>query len=772
MKMKKRIFTVLIILVCLFSCLFTCKPYDAEEAEKIEYTNVVYSPDENSITIYLYGQVPVPRSLTPSIAKMGCDYFEVTFLYNPDGDPDNYIVSRGSWMAGKVASVSGITRGVDYGSVSGTPTTGSGSAILFAGKSDKTLMAIGRLSAVNNGSGAVPETTITASTKSVTFTLAAITAAVKAVSGVSPSGYLATGSSFVTASGNPPLYQNANTANTIVTLKKLFATESAKEFPLFKLIQEATIKAIYTFDLASGGNANYAFNAYSNGIFISNPSDFGGIIPGLPLPVPPPPDYKIERKIPRYTTYNAAGAPIDTYHESILMLDEKTIITLDNNNTADTPFIPAVEFSLNTASTVSGTVFSLVFSIPVYALREFDGSGNRSRWYIRSSYGPSLYDLDDGTSGMGGAVLLGTGEVEKSVRDYTIRISVLPDKWQYTATDRVLDIDGLVVELITTDDVPIVIEKINYNDLIFKIEKFSKKAKWTGRDNTPTVDYSYTRPASTSTPAPYSFPADFYGIIEVTVEYKDPAAKEPYSASFYILVTNASPPSPPLTESIGANANSITTTNIAHIYDNTYVGNPSRPSNHTPWNTYPGSSGGAGTASERFKSVFDAGTDNSTTIIILHHSFIFSDTPNLNGKRIFIIIAADDDGNPNNNTNNQITMSKTNAAHVTHQLANAGLNAYYFGAWPFKTPPNGITTTNFPAVTKTFTVDCRGTASPPSYTGVWKILTDNTPGSTAPGNGGVYNVNVGTGMNIIPKTETPLFGGKPGETVFTYPLLH
>jgi len=774
MKLEKRIFTFLIILTCLFSCLITCTPFESEEVE-YEYTDVVYSQDGNSVTIYLDGQVPVPRTLTREIALMGCDYFEVTFLYQLAATPTGTEVVRSSWMAGKSAGIIGLRRNtpINYGNTNRQPGQGSGSAILFAGKSDKTLMAIGKLSAVD-GNTATP-LNITANTKSVTFTLAPITAAVSNTSS----------SSFVTAARTAP-YNSASFANTLVSLKSVFATLPAKQFPFFDLVQGEDIKAKYTFDLYTGAvpNANYAFSAYSGGIFISNPADFGAIIPGIPLPV----GYIIEKKIPRYTSYSAVGQPLDTYHQSILMLDEKTIVTLDNNNTADAEFNPEVAFTFNTAGTINGTVFSLVFSIPVYALREFDENGNRSRWYIRSSYGPNLYDLDDGTRGMGGAVLIGTGTPERTSRDYTIRIKELPNKWQYsgsTTSARALNINGLVVELITTDDVPVVIGNINYNDLSFRIDRYSKNAEWTANSS---PGYEYTVPGSAPR-VPYSFPPEFYGIIEVIVEYHDSAAQKTYSASFLVLITNSTAGAPATVP--GANFNNISTDNIVHLYDWTYTstaaGKPLQGAK-AEWDTFRGKSSATissyNNAAEKFRNALDNIVANTTTIFIVHHSFTFFDggNPNINlGEGIpgmFMIIAADDDGDPNNNNNNQIILGRRGTppylARITHQLSGTGLNGYYFGAWPFKTPPNGITTTNFPAVTKTFTVDCRGVGVTNPIPTTFKVLIDNStsaPSDVGPG-GGIYNVRVGDGMNIIPTTTTTIIENGKTIDVKSYPLLH
>jgi len=801
----KRSFTVLIILACFVSCLFTCKHFDGEEAE-YEYTDVVYSEDGNSVTIYLDGQVSVPRSLNNGIAKMGCDYFEVTFMYNNSGT--GYIVARGEWWAGKMANISGIYRAgtVDYGGVTATPGAGSGSAILFAGKSDKTLMAIGRLTGVDGvGTQASRVTTISASTKSVTFTISAVTAGVKAVAtgattdGKTPAS--ATGSSFVTNAGNTALDPDAS-RTTVLLNNRVFGTNTTVSFPIFKLTRDET-KATYTFAL-SNPTGDYSIGAYANAIFISTPA-FGNSIPGLP-PVPPNNvPAEIEKKQPRYTTYNSRGEPIDQYHNSVLMLDEKTVVKLTNNNVPNDPFNPAVGFAFFNEDTIDGTVFSLVFSIPVYALQEYEsydsgvGIGSKSRWYIRSGYGPSLYDLDDGTSGMGGAVLIGTGDVNKEASgERTIRIpgqelenggiNGLPNKWQYTATVDQFNIDGLVVQLVgvETNNPTVYIENINYNDLTFKIGKGDSNGrhpKWT---HDPGLEY--TDPPSENTPVPwYIFPQEFFGIIEIIVEYHDNERDKIYQTSFYVLVGNSDHPF----------QSNFT---IAHLYDINRIYPPTKPTTGTfsAWDethcTYRPSLSDFENANAKFSNLLTIANliQNRTVIIILHHSFDKISDVTLNSTisafANFIVIAADDDRDLTNNTPQDIIFGRASSARIIHSGGvSPGLNAWYFGKWPFKGTPNDLHWPEFPYDfagtipttnrTKAFTVNSGGgfwnvggTAPPlPSDwqnpTTSWKMLIDSNQQAAAyvPG-GGIYNVKV-NGAVIRPTVIDS--SGIPH-----YPLLH
>jgi len=752
MKVKKNIFTYIIIIVCLLGCLFTCKTYEEEEIE-YEYTNVIYSPDINSVTIYLDGQVPVPRSLNREIALMGCDYFEVTFMYQETDTTTK--VARGEWMAGRMASVSGVERGVDYGRTSAVLTAGQGSAILFAGKSDKTLMAIGSLYMVNGAAG----TTINTDTKSVTFRLAAISAsaATAVMSGSTVTGF--TPSSFKTSAKSTATFPtdadvtgpNTDIVRSNASPYNVFHTQNDKCFPLFRLECKKNVKATYTFDLYPL-NSN-SFDAYSNGIFISTPA-FGSIIPGLP-PVPPNSvPAEIERKQPRYTDPNG------TFHQSILMLDEKTVVMLENNNTPNTPFEPVVKFSLYTELTVNGSVFSLVFSIPVYALREFDDNNKKSRWYIRSSYGPSLYDLDDGTQGMGGAVLIGTGEYsEPDSGDYTIRIETPPYKWRYNllgvgGEDRVFNIDGLIVELMSTDGFKV--KEIPYAELVFRIgvqDISGRLPTWAVNSN------SWTNPGPSGTP--YVFPNDFYGCIEISVEYYH-TNKKTYYASFYLLIA------------AGVHAfYDIPATQIAHIYNWNYPGNPSYSNDgndnndaHAAWDTFNGGAIGAfRTASSKFQHVMETNSfQESTIVIIVHNSFNITSDYNVNtadnASRMYFIVAADENNPPvyiGRNRN-----GSSNLYSLIHNMKNPGLNAYYFGVWPFKE------NTIVPVNTKSFTVNTGGAYNGPTSTSDDEVRMIRNNNATYPGSG-MYNVKV-NGATILPTITDNSDPKKP--PVYTYPLLH
>jgi hypothetical protein len=836
MKLKNQVFSLIIILVCLVTCkLSSYEEFPYEYNNEFDNFHGVGFPDGASVTIYLdddYDYTSSYRALTPEFAKESCDYFEVTFFYNKDNDPAHCVVARGEWMLGNMARVNGVQRDVNYGNVEvtynykeiktiitvevpdptaedpnntkeeqreiityeidsvKTPVSGVGSAILFAGKSDKTLLAIGRLTAVNNGNGMTAGTTITANTKSVTFTLAAITAS--AATPVMDGSNNITGftpSSFKTSAGlstGLPTHANATTGNTIVKSEKIFKHSSAvvsdKPFPLFYLGDDSgrNIKATYTFELHSS-NDLYNFNAYKNGgIFISTPA-FGSVIPGIPpVPLDSVPA-EIVKKQPRYTSYNNAGAPIDFYHESILMLDENTVVMIDNNNTPHAPFEPEVQFSFYTDFTLKGSVFALIFSIPVYALREVDDNGIKSRWYIRSNYGASLYDLDDGgTNGKGGAVLLGMGVYhEPDTGTYRMRIVTPPNKWDYydksKPDDRIFDINGLIVVLETLSEPPMIVKTIPFAELIFKLgkqDKYGRAPRWTGiRDTTlpgdpPDERYPWTFPEPVT--PPYRFPDDFYGCIEIKVEYSHDNGQT-YYGTFYLLIGTKGDGS--------ANQNhdfsSITKEQIAHIYDWDYSGNPSynndgNPNNdrHVAWDDFPNIASFR-TAHEKFRHVMEYnGYQNQTIIIIVHNSF---DIVQGNGNavagvpRMYFIMAADDGNTPPVVIGRGGTGANLNS--VIYQMENPGLNGFYIGTWPFSGSPGSVT---IPA-TKPFTINSAGPYTGQTVANATTLTMFRNNNTSAPGSG-MYNFKI-NGATINTTVTIPPVPPST-EPTYTYPYLY
>ena len=783
--LKTRVLTLIIILTCILH--FTCKPDTPEEAEYYdEYTNVVYSPELNAVTIYLKGRAPVPRALSRPLALMGCDYFEVNFMDSAGN------LTRAEWMAGKIAGVSDLPAG-NYGGI-----VGASSALLFAGKSDKTLMALGRLTAVDGVNG----TTITANSKTVTFTLRAVLASVSST----PAN-----SSFKTAANDAAGgYQTVNATNTAVTSENIFYTlGTSKTFPCFELERlKPTVNATYEFDLSPPATAP-AFNDY--GIFASPPA-FAA--PGLPV-------NPVERKAPRYTSEDGKS------HESILLLDEKTTVILTNNNplSTDQPyrFRSTVEFTFNTMNTINGSVFSFAFSVPVYALKEVDKDGKKSRWYVRSSYGPNLYDLDDGTVGMGGGVLIKTGHIPPPALpgNYILKLVQRPAKWQYTLAtndnNRRFEVDELQVDLYKGNTL---IRTIPYDELEFIIGKSKVNAFWTN-----------PRPPAPTLPS-YVFDNMFFGLIEVTVSYTEPTSGQILKVPFYVLVS-------------GMGYDLARNFRIVHIYtgDTNPGGTGTLKSwydaNHPP---NPGKQISGSEPHDKINNTIDNPEAGYTVIVILHESFDFrASGTNLNpsgsAPTLFIFVAGarlEMDGSTivDNNTT-PITYTRnyydagdpagdtftltspdvvigrrlmqsgtTKGSRITQKITSpagmSGIISYYFGDWPFSSKIAGVGNTypfkintrgHFSQWVASMNASDPGTA-PNIFTN--KLITDGFK-IDATEDGGVFNVKVGLGMmpisdpppNILPADLLALKKGaamvqpydevdgyNPGEKIPVYPYLH
>jgi len=379
--------------------------------EELGYTNVVYSPDGRSVTFYLDGttvpETRASRTLTDDLAKIGHDYFEVVFFRRPAYtstetlDTTNDTIARTSWEIGQSANITGVYRtndGNDYSTVKEIYTLVDSTlgdpelctAILFVGrKSDKTLLAVGKISHIDD----VPVTSgnpkITTTTKTVTFSVTAFTAnAAYNSTADGTTTHYADGSSFWTAvkdTTNKGLAANVSSANTAVRLMPI----GGQSFPLFELLPDDTIAAKYTI----GVKDTAGITGYIDGIRVYD--DTGSVT----------------KREPRYPVGGGF------YNYASFTLDQITKVTLENNNVANSKFAADTQFKFETFRgttpdklITTKSIFALTFEIPVYALTRATGvnAPAAEKWYIRPGFGTYRYDLDDGKQGPGGAVLLGT----------------------------------------------------------------------------------------------------------------------------------------------------------------------------------------------------------------------------------------------------------------------------------------------------------------------------------------------------------------------------
>jgi hypothetical protein len=438
-----------ILILFLSTCVPFGPPDDYEDFVLPEFTDVEYSPDGGSITIYLDGSAPVrnSRALNLKWAKVGFDFFEVAFFHPVSG-----VIARAVWETGHAAGVNGVYRGVNGGGIDyrhayapGSPPSlpaGEGAAILFVGKrSDKTLLALGSLTHVNNGAGTGSGTTVTADTRSVTFSVAAIDVGVRYKRDIiDPS---TPESSFLTAANGTPNYTTPNETNTTTRRIRI----GWQHFPAFRFAAvDRNVEATYRFKVYDPEGI-VTIDTFIGGILQAGPATFA-TFSTTPPPLPPPPspaDYNLD---PRYPL---GGGDWESTLWPPMLKDNSTGVTFRNNwaTNNDNPFQNPVEFRFATLASQNGKVFAFSFQIPVYSLIN---AGNPGTWYLRPGYDSYLYDLDDGEGGTGGAILIGTGEFEDSNPYLWIKP---PDKAMYPGSPSSYAFDwyGIQAELrIGNDD--------------------------------------------------------------------------------------------------------------------------------------------------------------------------------------------------------------------------------------------------------------------------------------------------------------------------------
>jgi len=354
-----------------------------------KYYTVVLAPSNENITIGL-------RALSQEVAQAGHDFFEVVFKYN---DGTNDIVDRASWELGHPSglSVYRTDAGVSYDG-----SFGSGSAVMFVGRTDKTLLAVGRLTHIDGVP--VASALLTTESKTVTFQVYSLTA------GVRFSYDNISASSFQTYSGltggNIDLGTLSTDIEDNIYIHRGDHNVNQKFFPLFKLAENDTTYARYTFGI---NGVVVDWSDFSDAIILAG----GG---------------ELLKRWPRYPLVNGLYQ-----YSSFLIQDDGdgtvantpvgTLVKMTNNLQARADlgesFQNPVEFEFNTANTIDGSVFALAFEVPVYALSSATGRSGSSAvtWYIRPGFGAYNLDLDDGKGGLGGAVFIGTGHVDKYLEE-------------------------------------------------------------------------------------------------------------------------------------------------------------------------------------------------------------------------------------------------------------------------------------------------------------------------------------------------------------------
>ncbi|MDR2730290.1 MAG: hypothetical protein LBB81_05265 [Treponema sp.] len=351
--MKKTFLTALAVLLVMLAV--TCD----NSTPGIEKEPPMYTEDGRLLVPLTIGTGSASRALTSDLAKNNVTYYEVAFK-----DQGSTKIYRKAWnytQTGRIAVPAGTY-------------TGAANAVLLAGRdSDKTLLAVGVITAVDATPGAV----ILPNTATVTFTLTPLTNNVSAIPITMtnpPDPITATASTFQIT--GPAFYQtSAYTPATYTGFPRVKMLTDQKTYPLFRVpagidITNAPTDITATYAVACGtAGANYA------GVMIA---DEGKLISGP-------------------ATNLANGVKVSG-----------TIAPVSGA----VPATGIFSLKISTDGITSG-LSQISIEVPVCAIDITNDSPDT--WYIRG--GLSQNTLDEGINAntigsLGGAVLLGVGAVE------------------------------------------------------------------------------------------------------------------------------------------------------------------------------------------------------------------------------------------------------------------------------------------------------------------------------------------------------------------------
>ena len=368
------------IILILVMLLGTCGSDDIDEADKIEYTDVEYSEDKSSVTIYLDG-IGVPkqkaqRALSKDFAQAAFDLIEVVFV-------SGGTTARASWILGKPANILGVPgktgAAVDYVNI--YPDTGA-AACMFVGRDEgKSLLGVGRLTGTRGTKTAPINTTVDANTKSVTFSITAIktgliiqneTLDTNDAAGIMFDSFTYNGATSGTTPGYVGGYNTRDARNT------------------FRVSLGNTNYAVYISPINGNSFRTYTFSIDSN--YLPAIRQFGNSD-----------STEIQKRTPRYRDTGGFNEPKNAI-DFRTTIDKRTtkVAGVEGvyNPIADTPFDPSIELVI-TGGGEPG-IFSFNIQIPVYMVNK---TPEFIKWYIRSGVASEFYSLDDGRS-TGGCVLI------------------------------------------------------------------------------------------------------------------------------------------------------------------------------------------------------------------------------------------------------------------------------------------------------------------------------------------------------------------------------
>jgi len=439
--MKKHIFSFLIMLALLYvpvSCDMLEEPPAGKDTpgekekepppEKMYYTLRLVDDDSEVI-----GIGNGSRALTDDLAKASHDFFEVVFYYNgtaasapPDPRPVvGHRIARATWNIGETPAINGVygrykgdpslnysdaDPSVPYNSVR-SPAGGTGSALLFVGtKADKTLLAVGELTSSTLESGAEGGKIITPNTESVTFEVTALRAGARFTAQIANSAFF-TSYGAGSASNLPG---NVSQGNTTIDDDVFIHYIGKKKFPLYMLNRPApqgtnnTTRGAYTFNIVSG-NFTTKYAGDNGGIILA-----GGFNCELRNP-----RYIITDGLYQYSSIFPQDLRLGT---AVMSNNIQPINYIDGSYSNIAYFQNPVLFQFVTTNSPDGAIFALVFETMVYNLTPRPTTSDSSlpvKWRISTGAGTKWLDLDDGLDREGGAILLGSGNVQSWLAPYS-----------------------------------------------------------------------------------------------------------------------------------------------------------------------------------------------------------------------------------------------------------------------------------------------------------------------------------------------------------------
>lgn len=362
---------------------FSCGNFTAPEA-KDDGPRVKYAADGTKLVRLDINFKGNGRALTDNMAMVAAERYEVAFSRTWDDDddsgtPDVTTVYRTSWADGERGRlwVATSSDGIDYDST-------DNSNILFAGYSNGTVLAVGKLSSVDTAPGG---TTIKDSSRSVTFTLTPLTNDIYSADVEDPD--------------HPGDFQSrAPETSTFQITEAGFKTADLDVFPKAKI--NGFDYPVYELDNGIDVTATYAIAGL--------PKKDEIVIAATPRVIP-----KLIVTKDYFTAADVTGS-FDS--------------ALDHSSTApgtllpppDTDGVTTFELTLNT-KTNEGLI-KICFEIPVNALSIAQGYNDVTpgKWYIRGGISNTALDMGVAQDSDGGAVLVGVGNYTKPSEDGWINV--------------------------------------------------------------------------------------------------------------------------------------------------------------------------------------------------------------------------------------------------------------------------------------------------------------------------------------------------------------